>query len=98
MIAILPKGLDELLWEGLSVVGSPRRGLIELYRQSNNWMIWLSDHWNVRKIIRLPTMGSSHSKQNKYQGKSPFKGTDWFASLFNRWMNLSRIIEKHLAT
>ena len=31
----------------LSKEGSPRRGLVELYRQRNGWMIWSSNHWNV---------------------------------------------------
>ena len=34
--------VDKLLWERLS-----KKGLVELYRQSDSYMIWSSDHWNI---------------------------------------------------
>ena len=47
MIAILPKGLDKLLYEKLSKKGISQKGLVELYHISNGYMKWSSDDWNV---------------------------------------------------
>ena len=39
MIAIFPKGFDKLSKERLCKRGSPKRGLVELYHQSEGDMI-----------------------------------------------------------
>ena len=47
MITILPSGFDELLWGRQSVKGgSPWRGLVEFYHQSNGQM-------NLSKITEI---------------------------------------------
>ena len=33
-------------------MGSPKRGMVEIYRLSNGYMLWSSDHWNICTFVR----------------------------------------------